>query len=368
MNKKIEQLIHDIKENEHQLAGKTVTAGFDGFIDNIVKVIKNKTNDGNIYFENINEFGAYITQKSGAGFSLESEGIHTKIGGNMPIMSNAMGMLGVKVNCIGALSHPQFASLSSNCKLYSFTGPGTATAYEFSDGKMMIAQMDVLNNFGWQQIKDVIGVHTILHLFAEADAACMLNWSEIDASTDIWKGILQDIMPLCKNLGKMPLIFIDLSDFSKRSGDSVKEMIDMLKQFSRFTKIILSLNKNEAKMMAAVLHLENSSEDIAVQGKKILTALGVAYLLLHSSQEATLFAGENLYQEKSFFIVNPFISTGAGDNFNAGFLAAWLLQLQPPQCLLFANAVAALYMLTGKSPGIHGLAAALQGQQIQLNN
>lgn len=371
MNNRIELLINAINQNEHRLVDKNVTAGFDGFIDNIVKLVKNKTNEGNIFFESIGEFGSYITQKSGASFSLESQGVYTKTGGNMPIMSNAMGMLGVKVNCVGALGypqiHPQFAFLSSNCKLYSFTEPGTATAYEFSNGKMMIAQMDILNNFDWYQIKAAIGIDTILQLFTEADAVCMLNWSEIDASTDIWKGILHDVMPQCKNIGRMPVIFIDLSDFSKRSHEAVIEMIDMLKQFNRFAKIILSLNKNEAKMMAAVLQFENN-DDTSMLCKEIFSALGIEYLLLHGSKEAILFTGENSYAEKSFFIADPFISTGAGDNFNAGFLTAWLIKLQPADCVLFANAVAALYMQKGKSPTMHELLNALQAQKIKLSN
>ena len=142
--------ISTIQNNAIQLATKKATAGFDGFVDTIVRVIKNKEeNKEPEFFNTINDYGTYITAKSGSSFSLEYKEIHTKLGGNMPITANALAQMGVHVNCIGALGnsgiHPVFKNLPSNCGLYSFTNPGTAIAYEFADGKMILSPMDELN-------------------------------------------------------------------------------------------------------------------------------------------------------------------------------------------------------------------------------
>ena len=47
------------------------------------------------------------------------------------------------------------------------------------------------------------------------------------------------------------------------------------------------------------------------------------------------------------------ISTGAGDNFNAGFCTAQLLQLDIEESLWLANAFSGHYVRTGESAGVN---------------
>lgn len=209
---KINHLVNAIQNNEHRLTGKKVTAGFDGFIDTIARIIREKQDQqAPSLFKTIREFGEYIIEKQGASFSLELDERSIKLGGNMPIMANALGRFGISVNCIGALGHPQihavFNQLSPHCHLYSFAEPGTATAYEFNDGKMMMAQMSIINTSGWDKIKESIGIETLVRLYSESDMICLLNWSEIDASTDIWKGILKEVLPKY-SMDKKQLVFL----------------------------------------------------------------------------------------------------------------------------------------------------------------
>src|SRR4051812_34523665 len=96
-----------LKNNISKLASKKVTAGFDGFIDTIIRTIKSKQEGKEPeLFTSINEFGQYIISKSSGNCSIEYEVLNTKLGGNMPITSNALGNLGVHVNCIGAFGYP----------------------------------------------------------------------------------------------------------------------------------------------------------------------------------------------------------------------------------------------------------------------
>lgn len=52
---------------------------------------------------------------------------------------------------------------------------------------------------------------------------------------------------------------------------------------------------------------------------------------------------------------DPKISTGAGDNFNAGFCAAQLLQLNLESSVILANAVSGYYVRTGTSAQLSGI-------------
>lgn len=365
-SEQIAYLISILKNSGLVLASKKITAGFDGFIDNIVKIIRSKEErQSPVLFKRIREFGEYVLEKEGASFSLELEEISTKPGGNMPIMANALGCLGAEVNCVGSFGYPQthpvFKKLSPRCRLYPFADPGTATAYEFTDGKIMLAQMGALNAARWDTVKSIIGIDTLVKLYAVSDLLCIVNWSEIDASTDIWKGLLKDVFPAYASPGEKQMAFFDLSDCSKRSDESIRQAFALLKEFTQYAKVTLGLNKNEAKHIYRVLYDKPPDNDLTKLGERIFEQLNIDTLLLHSSKEALSFNEEGLFAAKGFFIDNPAISTGAGDNFNAGFCAASLLQLEPGLCLMFANSVAACYVKTGMSPGLTELVQFLEG-------
>jgi hypothetical protein len=357
---KIADLINTIKDHGSILAEKKITAGFDGFIDTIVKVIKKKqAQKPGILFSTIKEFGNYIVEKQGASLSLEIEERSSKLGGNMPIMANALGQLGATLNCVGALGYPQihpaFKNFPPNCHLYSFADPGTATAFEFNDGKIMMAQMAELNSFGWDKIKNKIGIDTLMSLYKQSDLLCLLNWSEIDASTDIWKGILKDVLPRYSFTGEKQIAFFDLSDCSKRNSESIQEVLQLLREFAKHTKVILSLNKNEARIIYKTLYDKSSKKSLSGIGKKIFEKTGIHTLVLHSAKEVAAFTDSESVAVDTFFINDPKISTGAGDNFNAGFCAAQLLKLDLDSSVILANAVSGYYVRTGTSAQLPGI-------------
>jgi hypothetical protein len=364
MKKILQKLVSSLEEKKLLLAGKQVTAGFDGFVDTILRVIKEKKKDQSAsYFKTINQFGKYITDKESS-FSLEVEEISSRIGGNMPIMANAIGHLGAKVNCVGALGHPNlhpvFTNLSPNCKVYSFADPGTSTAYEFNDGKILLGNNGQLNTAGWEVIKNKTGMETLLKLYRNSDLLCFVNWSEIDSSTDTWKGLLRDIFPAYARPGKKQDAFFDLSDCSKRSTEAIEEAMMLLKEFSKYCNVILGLNNNEAKLIYQTLFQKKPSKEFTRTGEKIFERLGVEKLVLHSYKEALGYDAGGKIAAETFYIKKPVISTGAGDNFNAGFCTAQLLGLDMELSLVLANAVAGSYVSSGKNVNLDDCIKFLQ--------
>lgn len=362
---KHKSLIEVLEKSQAILADKKVTAGFDGFVDTIVKVIKEKKeNKPPVYFKTTKQFGNYITDKQGSSFSLEVEEISSRIGGNMPILANGLGHLGIAVNCVGALgfpvSHPVFSGLSPNCKVYSFADPGLSTAYEFTDGKILLGQNGQLNTAGWKFIKEKIGVEKLISLYQNSDLLCFVNWSEIDASTDIWKGLLLDVLPNYTSRDKQQQAFFDLSDCSKRSDEVIREAMELLTAFSKYANVALGLNHNESRLIHESLFQKKPPKEFLKLGEKLFEKLGIDTLVLHSSKEAIGFNAKGVVAVKSFFIRSPLISTGAGDNFNAGFCTAQLLELDLEQSLLLANAVAGNYVSSGKSGTVNDVIKFLQ--------
>mgnify|MGYP000288098785 CR=1 FL=1 len=364
MKKILPNLVSALEENKSKLADKKVTAGFDGFVDTILRVIKEKKADHSpTYFKTIRQFGKYITDKESS-FSLEVEEVSSRIGGNMPIMANSMAHLSVRVNCIGALGHPAlhpvFSRLSPNCTVYSFADPGTSTAYEFSDGKILLGNNGQLNAAGWEIIKNKIGIETLIKLYRESDLICFVNWSEIDASTDTWKGILNNVFPAYKKGEKKQTAFFDLSDCSKRSNEAILEAMQLLNAFSKYCHVSLGLNNNESRLIYQSLFNKKPPKEFSRTGEKIFEKLGIEKLILHSSKEAIGYDNSGVTTAPTFFIKNPAISTGAGDNFNAGFCTAQLMGFDMQLSLLFANAVAGSYVSTGKNGNIDELINFIQ--------
>jgi len=350
------------------LSEKKVTLGFDGFCDTILKVIRAKDEDRSTsYFESISEFGDYIIQKGEKNFSLELEETTTKIGGNMPIMANALAQFGPKQSCIGSLGvptiHPVFNQMPSNCELYSFANPGLTNAMEFNGRKIILAEIGALNRIEWKELKSIIGLETIIRLFTAPDLVCLVNWSELDNSTNFWKGLLADVLPHVPHPSKKPIGFFDLSDCSKRTGASILEAIELLRSFSAYWNIVLSLNLNEAAIINNVLNHEKDSEgDIERIGSRLYEQLAISTVVVHYSKQALVWDSSGLHKKESFYVANPKLSTGAGDNFNAGFCAGMLMGLDAEISLLLGHATSGYYMTNGESPTISELFSLLSAK------
>ena len=89
---------------------KTVSAGFDGYIDRIFKVRQHAAGSRH-HIETMSQFGSYIVGKAGKSCSLELQQVGEKIGGNMPNYASALSHLGIAVNCIGTLGWPRIHPL-----------------------------------------------------------------------------------------------------------------------------------------------------------------------------------------------------------------------------------------------------------------
>ena len=340
-----------------ELPAKAITLGFDGFIDSVVKVIKQKDLKSDpSYFESTQAFGEYIVEKGQKSFSIELEELTNKLGGNMPIMANALACMGPQVSCIGPLGypdiHPVFRHMSPNCHLHSFANPGLSKVLEFNSGKIMLAEMTGLNHISWDFIKEIVGIDTFLRLFTKSDLIALLNWSELDNSTAIWQGLLTDVLPKSVS-SKKPIGFFDLSDCSKRGGQSIREAMELVKAFSVYWNVVLSLNLNEATLVHAVLSdTKQREEDIEEICEEIFSILNIHTVIIHSAKQSIARNSDGFYSRKSFFIDEPTISSGAGDNFNAGFCIGKLMDLEPGTCLSMGNASSSLYMNSARSPAV----------------
>ena len=82
--------------------------GLDGFVDEILHVVdKRETVERYQRLTKISQFAERIAAAAGRSTNIELVSQLTKLGGNGPIMANAMANFGVKVTYLGLLGYPQ---------------------------------------------------------------------------------------------------------------------------------------------------------------------------------------------------------------------------------------------------------------------
>lgn len=355
MDNIFEALISELEGKKDELKHKSATVGFDGFIDKVVRVVKENKNDGYLFFPTIESFGRYILGKKNVNCSIEIVESMTKLGGNMPIVANALGNIGVDVKCIGTLGYPTidpiFKDMENNCELYSIGQPGYSIALEFDDGKVMLGERSLLDAVDWYNIKAYIGLDQLESFFGGSDLSAMVNWGELKHASSIWKGVLDEIISM--NVpDKHRLFFFDLADFSERPGNEVEYILELIGQFCKYRKTILSLNTNEALILSELFGMGVDTNDLEKLASHLYNEIEVDILTIHNPGYSIAINQEEGACIESAFTGKPKILTGGGDNYGAGFCIGQLLGMDLACSTLLGNVVAGFYVRYGHSPSI----------------
>ena len=115
-------------------------------------------------------------------------------------------------------------------------------------------------------------------------------------------------------------------------------------EFAKHYRVILGMNENECKIVYEALYPDFIYDNYIHAGQMIFEKAGIDVLVVHPRDCAIAWDSEGRYKEDNFFIKAPKISTGGGDNFNAGLCLGQLLGMDIVSSLVVANAVAAFYV------------------------
>ena len=135
----------------------TAFIGLDGFVDEILHVV-DKRHDA-VRFDRVPTIAAYaarLAAAAGQSTNVELVNIMTKLGGNGPIMANALARFGIGVTYLGALGwpalHPVFDEFATRAEVHTLCGAGLTDALEFDDGKVMVGKHHTLKEINWANI------------------------------------------------------------------------------------------------------------------------------------------------------------------------------------------------------------------------
>ena len=340
--------------------------GFDGFVDSIIAVV-DKRHSVEAYdpIPTIDAFGRRIVNNAGQSSNYELVTQVEKLGGNGPIMANAMAAAGVKVSYAGALGypklHPVFEEFAETAEVFSVADPGYTDALEFDDGKLMLGKYESISRLDWDTFKRSVGEDVFAQVVKRAGLIGMTNWTMLPQIESVYRAI--DRLLGEDDAGKRKFIFADLADPAKRNDADIVAVMELFIAMQGNADMVLGLNLSESSQALRVLGLKVPSDPEAAileTATALRERLGIHGCVVHPRKgaAAALRDGDGVATAvfRGPFVARPKLSTGAGDNFNAGFCLGLLAGLGVEQCLCTGVATSGFYVRNARSPKLAELA------------
>jgi len=343
------------------------TIGLDGFVDSIIAVVdKRESADKFSRVPTLAAFGERIARAAGQSTQAELVIDRVKLGGNGPIMANALAAAGVRVTSVGNLGHPSvhpaFAELAQRATVLSIAEPAYTDALEFEDGKLMLGKRASLRDVNWENLVARVGRDRLVKLFQESDLIGLQNWTMLPFMSDIWRHVLAEI---CPSLPATPRwkFFFDLADPEMREKQDIRDAAALISQFQKYYETYLGLNEKEAFEVGRALGYQggaNGAAAVKAVAQFVWDKLRVSCVVVHPREYAVAASAAGVVQVAGPFTAKPLISTGAGDHFNAGFCLGKLAGGSDEIALQTGVGCSGYYVRTAKSPAVKELAEFLR--------
>ena len=340
--------------------------GLDGFVDEIFHVVdKRESAEKYQRLTAMAQFGERIRAASGKSTNIEFVRQRIKLGGNGPIMANALARLGLQVSYLGNLGypnlHPVFADFAKLAQVNSIAEPGYTDAVEFEDGKVMLGKHQSLREVNWTNLKARFGQDQFTAKISAAQFVGFVNWTMYNAMNEIWTATLKEICPALS--GPRRILFFDLADPEKRTPGDIAEALELIAAFQNHFDVILGLNEKESSEIGNVLGIDttdHSPEGLVKLGGQIRARVPVNTIVIHPTHYVLAVSDADAAIVEGPFTPKPLITTGAGDHFNAGFCLGKLLGFDNALSVLTGVTTSGFYVRTAKSPAISELVSSLQ--------
>ena len=255
--------------------------GLDGFVDEIIHVVDKRASATEFQrMDTIAQFSLRTAEASGQSANIELVRVQRKLGGNGPIMANAMASLGFKVTYLGGVGypeiHPVFQPMAKIATVISIAEPCNTDALEFLDGKLMLGKLTAIADINWATIQSRVGRNKLVAMVKSSRLIATVNWTMLTWMNEIWEHLIADIFPEVEMQGKM--LFVDLADPEKRTVEDLLGAIKLLQKLQRHVQVVLGLNLKEAQQVSRALKLPAAPADDSAALKlavDIQSALGL---------------------------------------------------------------------------------------------
>lgn len=328
--------------------------GFDGFIDTAVHAVDVRTGpDTYIPVKTIEQYGQKFLAAAGLSMNIEMVPYQSKLGGISLILANSLANLSADVTFAGALGSghilPAFEDFASKAHVYSICDPAQSDAIEFQDGKVISSKLEPLKEENWENLKKVLPVDELVKIFEKIDLAAFGGWALSINSQTIWEGILNEVLPKVKR-DTVPNLFVDLSDPAKRTPEDIRSALACVQKFSKYFTVGMGFNEKESFEITELFGAGRADFTEMKQVPVFLKEkLGLSYVVVHPVRAAVGADNQENPRVDGPYCPKPKLTTGAGDNFNAGFLLGKMLGFSLEEALLVGTANSGFYVRNARS-------------------
>lgn len=352
--------LKELSEKSNQLSSLSALVGFDGFIDRIMNPVDKRQGPGDAFvpMEQMTDFAKRVSDAAGKSTNIEIYPRMEKIGGNGPILANALLNAGLKTRYVGALGVPAvaevFKDFAEASEAVSIANPGVTHALEFNDGKLMLGDTSPLDEITYDKIISEMGEGAFFDAMSRANLIAIINWTMTPHLTGVLETLVDKVLP---NLGPLDKrqFFFDLCDPAKRADGDILAMLSVLRKFMSFGKVTLGLNLAEAQTIYRVIGksaVEPDKDGLRKMARTICQTLELSMVVIHPVDCAVCATRDEDWWTDGPYCKKPLITTGAGDHFNGGFALGQLLGLSPKAALTLGVAFSGSYVRTAQSPSL----------------
>lgn len=357
----IEQFHAQVAQQEHT-SDPVGICGFDGFIDTFIHLRQPAS---------MADFGPSVAAAAGIAASYVSEHKGDKFGGNGPLIAAALSDIHqnqIDLSYIGALGKDAVlpiyqAALGDKIRsLYTLAEPAHSDCLEFEDGKVMLCDMRSCAEITWERLLDCVGSEALDRHLRKTQFIAAVNWGKLPHVGTIWTQLAERLRQL-NRAAKEVLFFMDLAEFEQRSQEAVEDLLHRLGPITKQCNTILSFNLKEAWQMAdhfgGSFHGISAAEEVTELACFLQSNIAVDRIIIHPNDGAACASAAQTVYIPGPHCKQPLISTGAGDNFGAGCIAAALAGMDDREILLAGNCASGHFVRSGRSASFADMCALL---------
>lgn len=355
--------VEKINNYYEQQNGK-ITIGYDGFVDEVWNITNPSARSGESkFFEKLSDFANAMLERGSGGMSFGSVQKRRSHGGFAANTGKAAGrLLGThgELTLLGAFGLGEMDPVFEEMKEFntlSLGEPVYNTIYEFHDSKVFMGshRFDKKPSAErtWQFLVDTLGMDGLRKAFSEADVVGFGYLGNVRVFEDIITNLIDNFLAS----GKCHRLFFDFANIVGRPKDEILGIIKALSVLNKKVPMTLSMNEHEGKILLGFMGRDFRWDEPApgVEDDMAYTReqLGLDELLIHTpffAVGASESEGAAVVRQRN--ATETVITTGAGDNFNGGYISTHVQKgvLTLPERLFVANAVTGSYVRVGNSP------------------
>ena len=272
----IQRALKELQDNRGNQSNKHMLVGLDGFVDTIIHLVgkRHGPSDDFTRIDSIEAFGNRILGATGKSANIEMFPKMEKLGGNGPIMANALCAAGFPLTYIGALGKhavlPVFKEFAEKTNAITVSDPGLTNALEFNDGKIMMGITNTLEAVTYEAIIETMGQGAFFDTLSRSSLVALVNWTMIPNMTAIFQALTDQVLPSLPPKEGGRTFFFDLADPEKRFRVTQASMDDgkpLVIQGGDYREVALPANHVDDRRTRKAPDVDGIPEQRLVAGK-----------------------------------------------------------------------------------------------------